>query len=91
MDIDANLRRLSALTDHPRLAVIDDAVMAHIHARRGDDQHIGFRLPILAALAAVAIGAASTRALENPMSGPALAPFAPLGPLAPSTLLATDR
>lgn len=91
MDIDTDLRRLSDMIGHPGLSAIDDAVLKHIHAQRGHEHAGGFRLPILAALAAVAIGAASTRALEHPLSGPTFASFATSGSLAPSTLLATDR
>ena len=91
MDLDADLRRLAACSEHPGLSSIDDAVMATIRERQLGERNVGLRLPVMAGIAAVAFGVASTLAPGIAPDRPAAAPFDPSVALAPSTLLATDR
>lgn len=87
-DIDTALRRLSA-ADHPGLEGIEDAVMAGVRAQR--DTRTGIRMAAFAGVGAVALGTMAAGPGTPPAAAASLAPFGVSAPLAPSTLLATDR
>lgn len=89
-DIDAALRRL-ADGDHPGLAAMDETVMARIYERRRSDAAFGAPLMAMAALGAVTLGVAVGMLPAAPAAAASLSPFGPSNPLAPSTLLASDR
>ena len=89
-DIDAALRRLAS-DDHPGLAAINETVMARIHERRRSDAAFGAPLMALAVLGAVTLGVTVGMLPAAPAAAASLSPFGPSNPLAPSTLLASDR
>ncbi len=88
-DIDAALRRLVG-GDHPGLAAIDETVMARIQERRRSDAAFGAPLMAMAALGAITLGVTAGMLPTAPTAA-SLSPFGPSNPLAPSTLLASDR
>jgi len=87
-NIDDALRRLAG-GDHPGLAAIDETVIARIHERRRSDAAFGAPLMAMAALGAVTLGV--TAGMLPAAAAASLSPFGPSNPLAPSTLLASDR
>ncbi|WP_415643537.1 hypothetical protein [Sphingomonas antarctica] len=89
-DIDAALRRLAS-EEHPGLATIDGTVMARIHERRHSEAAFGAPLMVMAALGAIALGVTAGMLPAAPAAAASLSPFGPSNPLAPSTLLASDR
>ncbi len=89
-DLDADLRCL-ALGDHPALSIIEEKVMARIHERRSAEAAFGAPLVAIAALGAITLGMTAGALLTTPAAVAPLSPFGPSNPLAPSTLLASDR
>lgn len=92
-DIDEALRQFAASPPHPAMARFDDAVFARITAERHRRQTMPLPLGISAAIGAILLGVASTAvpmATASASATSALAPFAPIDALAPSTLLAGE-
>jgi len=87
-DIDEALRRLGTAS-HPGLDGLEDAVLAGVKARR--EARTGIRMAALAGIGAIALGAVAGGPAAQPASASALAPFGTAAPLAPSTLLGTER
>jgi len=90
-DLDAALRRLSAVPVHPGLESIDDAVLARLHARAAATSFQGIRIGAVAAVAALVLGMASGGPAPASAAPNTLSPFGPSSPLAPSTLLTASR
>jgi len=83
-DLDQSLRRLSDVTDDPRLDALAPAVFARVRAD-GAARAAGVRLAGIAAIGAVTMGLIAADPLPRPQPVPA---FADELALAPSTLLA---
>lgn len=83
-DLDQSLRRLSDVTDDPRLDALAPAVFARMRAD-GAARAAGVRLAGIAAVGAVTMGLIAADPLPRPQPAPA---FADELALAPSTLLA---
>ena len=81
MDLDSALRRLAEQPLHPRLAELEGDVMRLIAAERRAGGGVTLRTGMLAAVGGLSSAAATAQV-------PALTPFGPATPLAPSTLLA---
>lgn len=92
LDLDQALRRLASQPVHPGLAGLETAVLSRI---ANDARHaVSSSMPLVAAAAfvAAAMGVASVgMPLRAAEAAPALSPFGPSTPLAPSTLLAGIR
>jgi hypothetical protein len=88
MDLDDALRRLS-VADHPALDGIDSAILSGVRARR--DARVGIRMAGIAGVGAIALGTLAAGPGAAPASAAPLAPFGAAAPLAPSTLLLSDR
>ncbi|CAN5510620.1 hypothetical protein BH10PSE14_BH10PSE14_43570 [soil metagenome] len=89
-DLDAALRRLT-VAEHPGLTALDETVLARIHARGRADAALGAPMIAFAALGAIALGAMAGTFQPAPATAASLSPLGPSAPLAPSTLLASDR
>ena len=89
-DLDAALRRVS-LEVHPNLSGLDEAVMVRVRERRRSHASFGTPLVALAILVAIMLGVMGGALSPAPASAASLSPFGPSNPLAPSTLLASDR
>jgi len=83
-DLDQSLRRLSDVTDDPRLDALAPAVFARVRAD-GAARAAGVRLAGIAAVGAVTMGLIAADPLPRPQPVPA---FADELAFAPSTLLA---
>lgn len=90
IDLDAALRRLTAIDD-PRLLMIESAVLDRVREQRRADASFGAPFLAIAALFAVALGTTAGASSPTPVAAASLAPFGASNPLAPSTLLASDR
>jgi hypothetical protein len=90
-DLDAALRRLSAMPAHPGLASIEGAVLERLRERAGTTTSHGFGIGAAAAVAALMLGIASGGPLQAKAAPDTLSPFGPSSPLAPSTLLTASR
>jgi ferric-dicitrate binding protein FerR (iron transport regulator) len=89
-DLDAALRRLSAMPTHPGLVSIEGAVLERLHEPAAATPRQGIGMGAAVAIAALMLGVAigSPRASAVPNT---LSPFGPASPLAPSTLLTAGR
>lgn len=89
-DLDAALRRLSAMPAHPGLASIEGAVLERLHERAAGTPLQGIGMGAAVAVAALMLGVATS---SPPVSAApnTLSPFGPSSPLAPSTLLMASR
>ena len=88
-NLDEMLAQLSNAPLHPRLAMLDEAVLAGLASRdtSSASRSLGF-----AALAALAIGMVSTGLPGTPASAaPSVTPFGAPPALAPSSLLLASR
>ncbi len=90
-DLDATLRRLSAMPIHPGLSSIEGAVLGRLHERAGTTTSHGIGMGAAAAVAALMLGIASGSPLQAKAAPNTLSPFGPSSPLAPSTLLTASR
>lgn len=89
-DIDAALRRLT-VADHPGLAALDETILGRIHERGRADAGFGAPMIAVAAFGAIALGVTAGTFQPAPAAAASLSPLGPSAPLAPSTLLASDR
>jgi len=87
-DIDEALRKLGTAS-HPGLEGLEDAVLAAVKSRR--ETRTGIRMAALAGVGAIALGTIAAGPAARPASASALAPFGAAAPLAPSTLLESER
>jgi hypothetical protein len=88
-DLDAALRRLSAMPAHPGLVSIEGAVLERLHEPAATPRQgigMGAAVAVAALMLGVAIGSPRASAVPNTLS-----PFGPSSPLAPSTLLTASR
>jgi hypothetical protein len=90
-DLDAALRRLSAMPAHPGLMSIEDAVLGRLHDRAATMTAQGIGIGAIAAVAALTLGIASGGSLQAKAAPDTLSPFGPSSPLAPSTLLTASQ
>ena len=89
-DIDSGLRRLAG-GDHPGISALDETVIARIRDRRRSDAVVSVPFIALAVFGAVALGATAGTVTHAARPTASLSSFGPSNPLAPSTLLASDR
>ena len=89
-DLDAALRRLSAMPAHPGLASIEGAVLERLHERAAATPLQGIGMGAAVALAALMLGVATGSPGASAATN-TLSPFGPSSPLAPSTLMMASR
>jgi len=87
-DIDEALRRLGTAS-HPGLEGLENAVLAGVKSRR--EARASIQMAALAGVGAIALGALAAGPAAQPASASPLAPFGAGSPLAPSTLLMSER
>lgn len=86
-NIDAELARLREMPVHPRLASIDEAVLAGVAVHAVGSRPLSGTVFGIAALAALTIGIAGSALPGTPVRAASIAPFGAPPALAPSSLL----
>ena len=90
-DLDALLGQLKDEPPHPGLANLEDAVFRRLAAQTQITGPLQISAGMVAAIGAILLGFVSNGLAPSAEASVSLSPFGPANPLAPSTLLMTER